>query len=643
MIIGTAGHIDHGKTALIKALTGVDADRLKEEKARGITIDLGYAYHALPGGEALGFVDVPGHERLVHNMLAGATGIDFVLLVVAADDGVMPQTREHVHIVHLLGLARGAVALTKTDRVAPGRVAEVEAQTKALLASTVLAGSPIYPVSSITGAGIGALRERIEAAARDTGLREVHGHFRLAIDRCFTLTGSGTVVTGTVYSGQVQVGDTLVISPAGRPVRVRGIHAQNRPANEGRAGQRCALNLTGVEKSEIARGDWVLAPAAHAPTSRVDARVTLLGSETRALADRTPVHAHVGAADILARVTVLQESIAPGGGGLAQLVFDRPVAALRGDRVILRDQSARRTIGGGVVLDPFAPARKRRTPARLAMLDALERPSAGAALDALLAQSPFGVDLDRFALMWNRPANTDGWRDVSMMVIETPPTRLAIAPRHWSALRQAAIEALADQHARVPGVLGLNAVQLRAKAAAQLPWSAFSVLIEGLLEDGRLARRGAWLHLPGHAIRLSVAEARLWERVAPLLRAEPFEPPRVRDIARTLGLDEAQVRALLQRVALIGDVYLIAHDHYFDRDAVDALARIARELADEIGEVRAADFRDRIKTGRKLAIRILEYFDRMGFSRRVGEGHRLRNPLLFPAAVDDGRGPVSRQ
>ncbi len=641
MIIGTAGHIDHGKTALVKALTGVDADRLKEEKARGITIDLGYAYHALPCGEVLGFVDVPGHERLIHNMLAGATGIDFVLLVVAADDGVMPQTREHVHIVHLLGLTRGAVALTKIDCVAPARVAEVTAHIKALLESTTLAQAPIYPISSITGEGIAALRAHIEAAARDTRARGTDGHFRLAIDRCFTLTGSGTVVTGTVYSGQVQVGDTLVVSPAGKRVRVRGIHAQNRPAPSGHAGQRCALNLAGVEKNEIERGDWALAPAAHAATSRVDVRLMLLASETKALTDRTPVHAHLGAADVLARVTVLQEPIIPGGDGRVQLVFDRPVAALHGDRVILRDQSARRTIGGGVVLDPFAPARKRRAPARLVMLDALEQPTASAALDALLAQSPVGVDLDRFALIWNRPSVNDD-RRVPMIVIETPPTRLAIAPQHWSALQQAVIDALAAQHARAPDVLGFNAVQLRAKAAAQLPWPAFSVLIEGLLEEGRLARRGAWLHLPGHVIKLSLAEARLWERVAPLLRAEPFQPPRVRDIARILGLNEEQVRGLLQRVAMLGEVYLVAHDHYFDRDAVDALARIARTLAEEVGEVRAADFRDRIKTGRKLAIHILECFDRMGFSRRVGEAHRLRNPLLFPAAPQ-GRSPVTRQ
>lgn len=269
MLIGTAGHIDHGKTALVRALTGVDADRLPEEKARGITLDLGYAYVPLPDGTVLGFVDVPGHERLVHNMLAGATGIDFVLLVVAADDGPMPQTREHLEILDLLGLARGAVALNKTDLVDASRLAAATAEVEALLAGTGLAGSPVFPVSARTGEGIEVLRRHLEAAVASTPARETRGRFRLAIDRSFTLAGAGTVVTGTVFSGVVRVGDRLTLSPAGTPVRVRSIHAQNRPADEGRAGERCALNLSGVEREAVRRGEWVLDPALHAPSPQI--------------------------------------------------------------------------------------------------------------------------------------------------------------------------------------------------------------------------------------------------------------------------------------------------------------------------------------------------------------------------------------
>src|SRR6266540_1227277 len=328
MLIGTAGHIDHGKTALIKALTGTDADRLKEEKERGITIDLGYAFYALPGDAVLGFIDVPGHERFVHNMLAGATGIDFVLLVVAADDGVMPQTREHLEIIDLLGVKGGAVALTKIDRVESARVTSARAEIEALLHGTALAGSPVFALSSMTGDGVPALRAHLEAEAASPPPASVaaDGCFRLAVDRCFTISGSGTVVTGTVFSGSVGVGDHLLVSPSGREVRVRGIHAQNRAAERGVAGQRCALSLAGVEKKDIARGDWILESAVHAPTARFDASVKLPPSAARALRHWTPVHVHLGAAEAMGRVSLLQATgIEPGGTGHAQIVLDRQI------------------------------------------------------------------------------------------------------------------------------------------------------------------------------------------------------------------------------------------------------------------------------------------------------------------------------
>src|SRR3989454_753632 len=473
MIIGTAGHIDHGKTALIKALTGTDADRLPEEKARGITIDLGYAFYPLPHGGVLGFIDVPGHERFVHNMLAGATSIDFVLLVVAADDGVMPQTREHLEIIDLLGVKGGAVALTKIDRVESARVAAARADIEALLRGTALAGSPVFALSSMTGDGVPALRAHLEAvAASPPPARAADGCFRLAVDRCFTLSGSGTVVTGTVFSGSVGVGDHLLVSPSGWEVRVRSIHAQNCAAERGEAGQRCALSLAGVEKKDIARGDWVLEPAVHAPTARFDASLKVPPSAARAFRHWTPVHVHLGAADEMGHVSLLQATgIEPGGSGQAQIVLDRPIGALRGDRFILRDQSAQQTLAGGVVLDPFAPARKVRTPTRLAVL-----------------------------------------------------------------------AALAAEHARVPEVLGLEGRRLRRLATPELPWEMFTALIDQLLAGQRVARHGPWLHLPQHRIILTGAEEKLWRAVAPLLRATPFQPPWVRDIARTLTVPEQQVR-----------------------------------------------------------------------------------------------------
>jgi len=633
MIVGTAGHIDHGKTALIKVLTGMDADRLKEEKARGITIDLGYAFYPLSHGAPLGFIDVPGHERFVHNMLAGATGIDFVLLVVAADDGVMPQTREHLEIIDLLDVKHGAVALTKIDRAEPARAAAARAEIEALLRGTALAGSPVFALSSVTGDGVPALRAHLEAVAASPPAGAADGCFRLAVDRCFTLSGSGTVVTGTVFSGSVRVGDRLLVSPSGREARVRSIHAQNRAAERGEAGQRCALSLAGVEKKDVARGDWVLEPAAHAPTARFDASLKLPPSATRALKHWTPVHVHLGAADVMGRVSMLRGTgIEPGASGHAQIVLDQSVGALRGDRFILRDQSAQQTLAGGVVLDPFAPARKVRTPARLAVLAALERPTTSDALQQLLSDAPAGVDLSWFACSFNLRAEAAEtlYREIPMVLVNVAGTgRFGFAPPRWETTQQQVLAALAAEHERAPELLGLEGRRLRRLASPDLPWEVFVTLVDQLLAGQRVARHGPWLHLPQHRIMLTGAEDKLWRAVAPLLRATPFQPPWVRDIAQTLTAPEPQVRSLLQRVTMLGDTYEVMRDRFFTREAIAELARIVSDLAVENGAVTASEFRDHIGTGRKLAIRILEYFDKTGFSRRVGDAHCVRDPTLL--------------
>ncbi|HEY0274457.1 MAG TPA: selenocysteine-specific translation elongation factor, partial [Paenirhodobacter sp.] len=396
MIIGTAGHIDHGKTALVKALTGVDADRLAEEKARGITIDLGFAYVDLGAGRVTGFVDVPGHERLIHTMLAGAGGIDLALIVVAADDGVMPQTREHLAILDLLGIRRGIVALTKADLADATRRAAVTTQIRTALAPTGLAGAAVIAVSSVTGEGIEALRTALIAAEAETALRDGQGPMRLAVDRSFTLSGAGTVVTGMMLTGRVAVDDTVVISPTGLTARVRGIHAQNRKAVEGLAGQRCALNLTGegITKEAIHRGNVVVAPGLHAPTERIDADLTLLSSVPKPLGSWFPARLHSHAVEVGARIVPLADPIAPGASGPVQLVLDHPIAAAVGDRFILRDTSASRTIGGGRFLDLRPPARKRRTPERLALIEAARIEDPAQALAAQVAIAP--VDLPAF-------------------------------------------------------------------------------------------------------------------------------------------------------------------------------------------------------------------------------------------------------
>jgi selenocysteine-specific elongation factor len=627
VIVGTAGHIDHGKTSLVKALTGVDADRLKEEKARGITIDLGYAYTPLPDGEVLGFIDVPGHEKLVHNMLAGATGIDFVLLVVAADDGPMPQTREHLAILDLLGLSRGAVALTKIDCVPEERVAQAQAEVESLLRGTALEGSTIFPLSAVSGAGVEPLRHYLEQATSALPTRPEAGNFRLAVDRCFTLAGTGTVVTGTVFSGTVHVGDQLMLSPAGIAVRVRGIHAQNRRSEIGTTGQRCALNLAGTDfdKEDARRGDWVLAEPAHGPTQRLDVRLHLLAGADKPLRHWSPVHFHLGAVDVMARVALLEhDKLEPGASGLAQIVLDRPIGALRGDRFIIRDQSASRTVGGGRVLDPFPPERKRRTPERLAVLAALELPTAHAVLQGMLEATPTGIDLHRFALSCNlSPVEFEALcRDVTMVVVD----RTAFPIHVWESLRQAVLERLAEEHRQSPETLGPTANQLRMLVAPRMVRSVFDSLLAQLSADDLIVKSGPWLHLPEHRITLSPGDQIVWHKVAPLLLDQPFQPPRVRDLANTLKVDEARMRLLLQQLAAMGEVYRVAHDHYFMPQPVEQLAAIVREIAtgQPDGKITAALFRDRIGTGRKLAIQILEFFDAGAVTRRAGDAHHLR-------------------
>jgi len=629
MIIGTAGHIDHGKTSLIKALTGVDADRLKEEKARGITIDLGYAYTPLRNGEVLGFVDVPGHEKLIHNMLAGATGIDYVLLVIAADDGPMPQTREHLAILNLLGLNRGAVALTKIDRTSPERIAAAAHEIQSLLSGTGLENSPVFPLSAITGEGVSELRAHLDKTALELPMRSTSGHFRLAVDRSFSLTGTGTVVTGTAYSGAVHIDDKLLVSPAGHEVRVRGIHAQNRPAETGYAGQRCALNLAGAqfEKSDVHRGDWLVEAAIHAPIQRFDAQLQLLPSEQKALKHWTPVHLHIGASDVTARLAVLEgEAIEPGASALVQLITDKPICALNGDRFILRDQSATRTLGGGKVLDPFPPTRNRRTPARIQALRAMQISDHGAALKAMLDSADTGVNLSRFSQSRNlRPEEANAlWQTLTMQTIASPHATLGFAPARWQALVQTTLNRLSQEHQEFPDSLGPDRARLHRMALPALARPAFSAIIDELLAADTVTQSGPWLHLPDHKVTLSPAEEKQWHAMMPLLQAEPFQPPRVRDIANVLSLDEKQVRQLLRRVARIGEVYLIAHDHFFTKQAVENLSTIIKKLTESQGSVRAAEFRDQIHVGRKLSIQILEFFDRIGYTRRTGDRHQLR-------------------
>jgi selenocysteine-specific elongation factor len=626
MIIGTAGHIDHGKTSLVRALTGIDTDRLKEEKQRGISIELGYAYTPLPNGDVLGFVDVPGHERLIHTMVAGACGIDFALLVVAADDGVMPQTREHLAILELLGVSRGAVALTKVDRATPQRVREVESEVRTLLRHTALASAPVFSVKATDADDPGtiALRKHLHAAAVNMPTRSDEGLFRLAVDRIFTLPGHGTIVAGTVFSGRVEVGDTVVVAPGNFSARVRSIHAQNRSSECGIAGQRCALNLAGIEKSAISRGDWLGDPRVLVASKRIDARVHLSAHGKPKLSTGTTVHVHIGAAHAPAHLFLLDsEQVSGGESARAQLVFDTAVCALPGDRFIIRDAQAVHTIGGGVVLDASAPARKRRSDQRLHYLDAIEKMLAGEGLSPLLASSPHGVNTTDLERLTGRAAATIQL-PTEAVIKGTNQDQFVILESAWKSLREDALNTLRAFHTEFPEDAGPDSGRLRRMTRQDLPTSLWTALVDELAQDGSIVRHGPWLQSPHHAATLSEGDQELARQLQSLISQARPEPPWVRDLAAAVRQPEDRVRQVLRRQAACGTVCQIVHDLFYDSDRVDSLAGVVALLAREQGSVDAARYRDAIGLGRKRTIQILEFFDRVGYTRRVHDVHVLR-------------------
>jgi selenocysteine-specific elongation factor len=633
MIIGTAGHIDHGKTTLVRALTGVDTDRLKEEKARGISIELGYAYTPLTNGDVLGFIDVPGHEKLVHTMAAGASGVDFGLLVVAADDGVMPQTREHLAILVLLGVTRGAVALTKMDRVDAARRQAVEREIRALASGTFLQDSPIFATQATQAAdpGVATLKTYLDDTAQQLASRGKDGLFRLAVDRVFTLAGHGTVVTGTVHGGRVRANDDaadLRLMPSGTRVRVRSIHAQNRASPEGVAGQRCALNLAGIDKDAIARGDWIADARCFVPSRHVDVELFWLAAADGPLRAWTPLHVHIGAAHRIAHaVPLAPDTIAGGGHGRVQLVFDEPLCAMPGDRYIVRNAQATRTVGGGMVLDPNAPDRKRRSPQRLAWLDATASLLAGEGPGAVLRQAPLGLDEATVQHLTGRPAQTLPLPDDAQWIapVGQQAQRALILDEHWHALARRAIDALGTFHQQLRDEPGPDAARLRRMAAPTAPEPLWRALLESLQEDGRIMRNGPWLHLPEHTAALGDAEAALAERLLPRLKAGAFDPPWVRDLARDEHEPEESVRQLLRKLVRRGELAQVVKDLFYHRDQMAALADIATQLGAQTGRIEAAAFRDATGLGRKRAIQILEFFDRSGLTRRVRDTHLLRS------------------
>jgi len=631
MIVATAGHIDHGKTLLVRTITGVDTDRLPEEKARGISIDLGFAHGSPAGGPLVGFVDVPGHERFVRNMVAGVCGIDFALLVVAADDGVMPQTVEHVQILDLLGVRRGLAVTTKVDRVDAARRSQVRSEIEALVAGTTLEGLDVVEASPVTGEGIEAVSSMLRAAAEATQARWQSGrHFRFAVDRAFTVDGSGTVVTGTVFSGEAAVGDRLLVSPGGVAARVRRLHVDASEVARVRGGQRCAINLANVALADVARGDWIVADAIHRPTWRLDTRLRLLpGARVPGPAAR--VHLHHGCRDVMARVVpIAGQRLVPGASALAHLVVDEPLAALHGDRFILRDSAAERTLGGGVVLNPFVTGRGRRTE-RVAQLDALSRACADDVLPDLL-EAPGAVDLDHFELMFNlTPQAAQALRDaLDVVVIGRDPRVGVTRERHadWEQATHACLEAFHTLH---PAVHGMRVKELRDRIAPSLPVPAFEAFLHGGASPRGIAVRNGVARRVEHDVAANPGDRDLWESVYPLLRGTGAETatalPRTRELAQAARVDLRLLTELLYRRRAAGMVHRVGADRFCLRTTLAGLASTAATLATSSadGSFSVAQYRDAIGTGRGLAIEILECLDGVGATLRVGEVRRMRD------------------
>ncbi len=702
MIVATAGHVDHGKTALVRALTGVDTDRLPEEKKRGLTIDLGFAYHPLDDDHVLGFVDVPGHERFVRNMLAGVGSIDLALVVVAADDGVMPQTREHTAILDLLGVTECIAVVSKVDMVDADRAEVVSVQIDELLSGTGMRGAEIHQVSALSGTGVetlaGALRER----ALGLAARAANGRFRLCVDRAFMLKGAGLVVTGTVHAGVAHRGERLIVTPSGHEARIRGIHAQDRPAEQARAGQRCALNLSGrdIESGAVTRGDWIVDRALHAATDRIDVRLKVLTDEARALRHWTPVHAHLAASHSTARIAVLETgSIAPGDGGRVQIVLDHPLHALAGDRIVIRDQSATRTVGGGTVIDPFSPRRGRARPARLAWLDAIElRASDCVGADA--AGQENALDARRTRERWfgsgseQAPSRESGHESGHRSTHEAPPAaglarergaEQAIAravqstatgvdtgwirrafgvtdselerildaadavrlpdsgvdrcfsPSHWATLHDEILAFLESFHRERPRLHGANANDVRLGLVRRVSQGVVEQALAALLARKAVVRRGVTVRLPSHKVTLGTHDERVWPRVARVLDPARGSPPSLRQASEQLKIGEQELGALLKRATNAGLVVPVTRTRFVPLTAVRALAAHAETLAGELPEGRftAAEYKNQANIGRNFAIELLEFFDRSGFTERGGDRRRVRRPAAEAFGEED--------
>lgn len=633
-IIGTAGHIDHGKTSLVKALTGHDTDRLKEEKERGISIDLGFAYLDLPDGTRAGVVDVPGHERFIRNMLAGAHGIDLVLFTVAADDGVMPQSEEHLDILHILGVRRAIFVITKCDLVSAARVREVEEEIAILTSGSSLEHSPTIPSSLVTGQGLAELRAQIAETLQRCQKPQPPGCFRLPVDRVFVLQGHGLIVTGTALAGEVKVGDRVRCLPGQQLFRVRSLQVHNQPVDVGLWGQRIALNVSGTETPSIERGHVICHESITRTSDRFDAALEVRPTSTAGIKNHQRVRVHLGTAERLAKLVLLgsRQEVGPKESTYCQVVLSDPLLAMRGDHFVIRDETAHRTLGGGVVIHPWATKHRRTDPDLQERLRALHEGELARVVEAFLDESDeFALPMAVLSQFLNLEENEIRGRVEAVGAVRVftfEGERLYGTEKKWRRARENLQEALRGFHRAHPLAPGMEMEELRATLPYRMAPRVFRAFVEQLEHGQAIVRDANLLRLPEHKVRLRDDEQAVVERIKTLLGSRPLAPPELKEIENDIGVERAKLNEIIRLMERERSIIRVAPDLYFLADSVENLKGALCEYLSEKSRVTPAAFRDLFGTSRKYTIPLLEYFDREGLTVRVGDTRRLKHPSL---------------
>lgn len=630
VIMGTAGHIDHGKTTLIKALTGIDCDRLSEEKKRGITIELGFAFLDLGQDGRLGIVDVPGHEKFVKNMVAGAAGVDFVILVIAADEGIMPQTREHLEICQLLGVTTGLVALTKTDMVDEEWLEMVEEEVSSYLEPTFLGGAPIIPVSAHTGDGLDVIKDALKTLMGEFEPRRRSDLFRLPVDRVFTMKGHGTVVTGTMISGSISVGDDVVLYPGGRESKVRGLQSHGETVETAQAGRRTAVNLHGLEVDDIKRGDVLARPGTLFPSKVWDIELTVLESSHLPLKHRREIHFHHGAREVLARIYLLdREELKPGETAVCQVRFTEPLAGVYGDRVVLRSFSPLRAFAGGRVVCPAGHVVKRFSDkVELLQMLAGDTPEIVAATQLELA-GPGGLSFAELLTMTN--LETKGLEKIlgllggqQKAVLFDKEARQYAGGNLVDSLTDDLLAYLADFHKRDSMKPGVQRGELASSWGRDLPPKLFHFIVEKLLKKGDVVAEQEMIKLKGHKVSLASDQEKVRETILAAYRDGGTMPPNLKDVLEPLGMDFKQASGVFRLLQDQGELARVSGDMYYHCSALEEIKGKMLAFFQDNEEMTAPDFKGMTGLSRKYLIPILEYFDKEKLTVRVGDARRLR-------------------